>query len=164
VSSSVLCVLYVGWIFGYHLVLLRQMADGKEIIYLLVSIAWSSDIGAYLIGRKLGKHKVIVAISPKKSVEGYIAGLLFGIGASIGICYWLLPSINLVHAIIIGLLMTIIGQIGDLAESVLKRSANVKDSGKIMPGHGGILDRCDSVIFMTPALYYYLLYVLKIGL
>ncbi|MGB9597949.1 MAG: phosphatidate cytidylyltransferase [Candidatus Poribacteria bacterium] len=162
-SSTALCVLYVGWIFGYHLILLRQMTDGKEIIYLLVSIAWSSDIGAYLVGRKIGKHKVIVAISPKKSIEGYIAGLIFGTGASIGICYWLLPSINLTNAIIIGLIMTIIGQIGDLAESILKRSANVKDSGRIMPGHGGILDRCDSIIFMTPALYYYLSYILKIG-
>ncbi len=163
-SSSVLCVLYVGWTFGYHIVLLRQMTDGKEIIYLLVSIAWSSDIGAYLIGRKIGKHKVIVSISPKKSIEGYIAGLIFGVGASVIISYWLLPSINLTNAIIIGLFMTIIGQIGDLAESILKRSANVKDSGKIMPGHGGILDRCDSIIFMTPALYYYLFYALKMGL
>lgn len=160
-SASVLCVLYVGWIFGYHLTLIRQMADGKEFIYLLLSIAWSSDIGAYLVGKRLGKHKVIVAISPKKSIEGYIAGLLFGMGASVGICHWLLPNISLAHAIIIGLVMTIIGQIGDLAESVLKRGADVKDSGKIMPGHGGILDQCDSIIFMTPALYYYLVFSLQ---
>jgi phosphatidate cytidylyltransferase len=160
-SASVLCVLYVGWIFGHHLVLIRQMANGREVIYLLLSIAWSSDIGAYLVGKRLGKHKVIIAISPKKSIEGYIAGLLFGVGASIGVCHWLLPDINLIHAIIIGLVMTIIGQIGDLAESVLKRGANVKDSGKIMPGHGGILDRCDSIIFMTPALYYYLVFSLQ---
>lgn len=163
-SSSVLCVLYVGWLFGYHLALLRQMTNGKEVIYLLVSIAWSSDIGAYLVGRKIGKHKVIVAISPKKSIEGYIAGLIFGVCASVGICYWLLPNVNLTHAIVIGSTMTIIGQLGDLAESVLKRSVNAKDSGKIMPGHGGILDRCDSIIFITPALYYYLLYILKMGL
>jgi phosphatidate cytidylyltransferase len=163
ISSFVLCILYVGWLFGRHLTLIRQMPDGIELIYLLLGIAWGSDIGAYLIGKKFGKHRIIPAISPGKSLEGYIAGIFFGIAVSLAICCWLLPGIGLLQACIIGLILTIIGQIGDLAESILKRSANVKDSGKIMPGHGGILDRCDSLVFMTPALYYYSLYVIHIN-
>jgi phosphatidate cytidylyltransferase len=163
VSASVLCMLYIGWLFGYHLILLRQMPDGKELIYLLLGITWSGDIGAYLIGKRFGKHKVMPAISPKKSLEGYIAGLLFGIATSIALCHFLNLNIELYQAVILGIILTIMGQLGDLAESLMKRSAKIKDSGKIMPGHGGILDRCDSMIFITPTLYYYSLYVLKLA-
>ena len=163
ISSFVLCVLYVGWLFGRHLILLRQMPDGVALIYLSLGIAWGSDIGAYLIGKQFGKHRIIPAISPGKSLEGYIAGIFFGIAVSLALCYWLLPDIGLLQACIMGLILTVMGQIGDLAESILKRSANVKDSGKIMPGHGGILDRCDSLVFITPALYYYSIYVLHLN-
>jgi phosphatidate cytidylyltransferase len=163
ISSFVLCILYVGWLFGHHLILIRQMSDGINLIYLLVGITWCSDIGAYLVGKRLGKHKIITAISPSKSLEGYIGGLIFGIAISLALCFWLLPNIKPFHAVIMGLVFTIIGQLGDLAESILKRGANVKDSGKLMPGHGGILDRCDSLVFITPALYYYCIYVLHIN-
>jgi len=163
VSSSVLSVLYVGWLFGYHIVLLRQMPNGRELIYLLMGITWVGDIAAYLVGKQFGKHKIIPSISPKKSLEGYIAGVIFGVVVSIALCYLLRLDIALHHAIILGVILTIIGQIGDLAESIMKRSAGLKDSGKIMPGHGGMLDRCDSMIFITPALYYYALYILKLA-
>jgi phosphatidate cytidylyltransferase len=163
ISSFVLCILYVGWLFGRHIILIRQMPDGINLLYLLVGITWCSDIGAYLVGKQFGKHKIIPAISPSKSLEGYIGGLIFGIAISLALCFWLLPNIKLFHAVIMGLIFTIIGQISDLAESVLKRGANVKDSGKLMPGHGGILDRCDSLVFITPALYYYCIYVLHIN-
>jgi len=163
ISSFALCILYVGWLFGHHLILIRQMSGGINLIYLLLGITWCSDIGAYMIGKRFGKHKIISAISPSKSLEGYIGGLIFGIIASLIFCFWLLPDIKTVHAVIMGLIFTIIGQIGDLAESILKRSANVKDSGKLIPGHGGILDRCDSLIFIAPALYYYSIYILHIN-
>jgi len=163
VSASVLCVLYIGLMFGRHIVLIRQMQNGIELIYLLLGVTWSGDVGAYLIGKWFGRHKIIASISPKKSLEGYIAGLIFGIGTSIAICYFLRLEISINHAIILGLTLTIIGQLGDLAESILKRNAGIKDSGKIMPGHGGILDRCDSLIFITPTLYYYALYILKLA-
>lgn len=162
VSASILSIIYVGWLFGRHLVLIRQMPDGREFIYLILGITWSGDIGAYLIGRQFGKHKIIPAISPKKSLEGYIAGLLFGVATSIALCHFLNLNIELYHAIILGVGLTIIGQLGDLAESLMKRSAKIKDSGKIMPGHGGILDRCDSLIFIAPSFYYYSVYILKL--
>ena len=155
VSSALLGTLYAGWLFGRHLLLLRQMPNGAHLIFFLMGVAWSGDIGAYLIGRKFGKHKIIPAISPGKSLEGYIAGIAFSCVTALALCNWLLPDVKLFHAIILGTGLTIVGQIGDLAESLLKRGANVKDSGSLMPGHGGILDRCDSLIFITPALYYY---------
>ncbi len=155
VSAALLGVLYTGWLFGRHLILLRQMPDGRHLLFLLMGIAWSGDIGAYFIGMYFGKHKVIPAVSPGKSVEGYVAGIAFACITALALHYWLLSDIKLVHIIILAVGLTIIGQIGDLAESLLKRGANVKDSGRLMPGHGGILDRCDSMIFITPALYYY---------
>jgi len=160
VSSMLLGIFYVGWLFGRHLILLRQMTDGRNLIFLLAGITWSGDIGAYLIGMKLGKHKVIPAISPGKSVEGYIAGIVFACITGLVMGRFLLPNIKLLHIIVLGIGLTIVGQIGDLAESLLKRSSKVKDSGKLMPGHGGILDRCDSMIFITPALYYYASYII----
>lgn len=159
VSSALLGVIYIGWLFGRHLILLGQMPDGRNLIYLLVGITWSGDIGAYLIGRRFGKHKVIPAISPGKSIEGYIAGVTFSFLTALAIRYWLLPDAKLFHIVILGVGLTIVGQIGDLAESLLKRGAKAKDSGNIMPGHGGLLDRCDSMIFITPALYYYVRFI-----
>jgi phosphatidate cytidylyltransferase len=160
VSSVLLGIFYIGWLFGRHLILLRQMPDGRNLIFLLAGITWSGDIGAYLIGMFFGKHKIIPAISPGKSLEGYIAGIVLSCITALIISHFLLPEIWIVHIIILGIGLTIIGQIGDLAESMLKRSAKVKDSGKLMPGHGGILDRCDSMMFITPALYYYALYLI----
>ncbi|MGQ9607979.1 MAG: phosphatidate cytidylyltransferase [bacterium] len=160
ISSAIFGIIYIGWLLGRHLILLRQMIDGKQIIFLLLGITWSGDIGAYLIGKQFGKHKAFPIISPKKSWEGFIAGIIFGILSTFILCHSFSLNIGLVHIIIMGVLLTIIGQIGDLTESILKRGASVKDSGNLMPGHGGILDRCDSLIFITPALYYYLRYIL----
>ena len=162
VSSALLGIIYVGWLFGRHLILLRQMQDGRNLIFLLAGITWSGDIGAYLIGKRFGKHKIIPAISPGKSLEGYIAGVLLACVVALAIRYWLLSEIEILHVVILGVGLTIIGQIGDLAESLLKRGARLKDSGNLMPGHGGILDRCDSMIFITPALYYYSIYILHL--
>jgi phosphatidate cytidylyltransferase len=162
-SSVLLGVLYIGWLLGRHLILLRQIPDpdGRHLVFLLLGITWSGDIGAYLVGMRFGKHKVIPAVSPGKSVEGYIAGIVFSCITALAIHHWLLPSIGLLHVVILGIGLTVIGQIGDLAESLLKRGAKVKDSGRLMPGHGGILDRCDSIIFIAPALYYYSIHILR---
>lgn len=153
VTSVIFGTIYIGYLFGYHLIKLRQLQNGKDILILLLSIAWSSDVFAYLLGRKFGKHKVIPAISPGKSLEGFLSGIVFGVVSALIICY--IFDFELKHGVILGMGLTILGQIGDLSESLLKRSAGVKDSGKLMPGHGGVLDRCDSLMFMTPALYYY---------
>lgn len=160
VSSAIFGIVYIGWLFGRHLILLRHITNGKQIIFLLLGITWSGDIGAYIIGKSFGKHKIFPIISPNKSLEGFIAGIFFGVLSTLILCRLFSFNISLVHIIVMGALLTIIGQIGDLAESLLKRGANVKDSGNLMPGHGGILDRCDSMILITPALYYYLTYIL----
>jgi len=156
ISSALLGILYIGWLFGWHLIQLRQMQDGHHLILLLSGIIWSGDIGAYLVGKRFGKHRPIPAISPGKSVEGYMGGIILSVITAMALGHWLLPNIRLLHTVTLGVGLTVVGQIGDLAESLLKRGASVKDSGSLMPGHGGLLDRCDSMIFAAPALYYYI--------
>jgi len=151
--------IYVGWAFGRHLILIRSLPDGAFLIFLFIAIIWCGDTGAYAVGKSLGKHKLIPAISPGKTVEGSIGGLLFGTLGGIAIKYAFLPELAVYHVIILGCLLGIIGQISDLGESLLKRDADVKDSGNLIPGHGGIFDRCDSMVFTAPVLYYYLKFV-----
>jgi len=159
-------IIYAGWAFGRHLVLIRDMKiDNMEIgvglIVLFIAIIWCGDTGAYAIGRLFGRHKLIPTISPGKTIEGTMGGLFFGILGGIAIKYVFLPEvIALHHVIILGILLGIIGQTGDLGESLLKRNANMKDSGNLIPGHGGVLDRCDSMILTAPVFYYYLKYLL----
>jgi phosphatidate cytidylyltransferase len=163
ISTFFVGIVYAGWSFGRHLILVRQMTNGVGLIFLFIAIVWLGDTGAYSIGRLLGRHKLIPAISPGKTVEGAIGGLVFGILGGIAIKYaFLAKVIALHHVIILGLLLGIIGQIGDLGESLLKRNADRKDSGNLIPGHGGVLDRCDSMILTAPVFYFYLKYLLQI--
>jgi len=162
ITSTLTGSIYVGWAFGYHLLLLRQVNDaagdqiGRDLIFFLLLIVWCGDIAAYLIGRKWGKHKLSPEISPNKTIEGAVSGLFFGtIG---GLVFWfflLQGTLEIVHTVILGLLLSVTSQISDLSESVIKRNAHVKDSGSIIPGHGGLLDRCDGLVFSAPVLYYY---------
>lgn len=151
-------ILTIGWAFGYHVVLLRKADEaGWQLVLLLAGIIWCSDTGAYLIGRLFGKHKLGTPISPRKTVEGTIAGLVVGTLTSLALSATLLKgTFSLANAAFIGLLLSGLGQLGDLSASLMKRTAGVKDSGNFIPGHGGFLDRCDSFMFSTPVLYYYL--------
>jgi phosphatidate cytidylyltransferase len=151
-------ILTIGWVFGYHCILLRKADDvGMQLIFWLIGTIWCSDTGAYLIGRAVGKHKLSTPISPRKTVEGTIAGFVVGTLTSMALGAILLPeTLSLANAAFIGLLLSILGQLGDLSVSLMKRTAGVKDSGDFIPGHGGFLDRCDSLIFSAPSLYYYL--------
>ena len=150
-------ILTIGWAFGYHCILLRKVDGvGMRLIFLLIGTVWCGDTGAYLIGRAVGKHKLSTPISPRKTVEGTIAGLVVGTLTSIGFAAIFLKDLSLVNAALIGLMLSILGQLGDLSVSLMKRTAGVKDSGDFIPGHGGLLDRCDSLIFSAPILYYYL--------
>jgi phosphatidate cytidylyltransferase len=120
---------------------------------------WILDTAAYAVGSQIGKHKIAKNVSPKKSVEGAIAGIIFGVLSSVLCRYSFMQDILTVsQAITIGLLIAVISQFSDLAESLIKRDSGVKDSGVIIPGHGGFLDRFDSYIFAAPALYYLLLF------
>ncbi len=150
-------ILTIGWGLGYHLILLRNAEPvGRHLIFLLCGTVWCSDTGAYLIGRAFGKHKLGTPVSPRKTVEGTIGGLVVGtlIGFGLGVLL-LKDTFSWMDAAFIGVLLSVLGQLGDLSASLMKRTAGVKDSGDVIPGHGGFIDRCDSLMFSTPALYYY---------
>lgn len=121
----------------------------------IIILIWSSDVCAYLVGSFIGKHKLYERISPGKTWEGTIGSTLLTIGCSFIIAHFF-TELALKHWIVISILVSIFGTIGDLVESMIKRQAGVKDSGKIMPGHGGILDRFDSLLFVSPFIYCYL--------
>ncbi len=155
VSASLLGVLYVALLFGYQ-VGVRTGMHGKQWLVFLYFIIWASDIGAYSIGIPFGKHRLYEKISPKKSIEGLMGALAASAGMALLCRVWFMPSIGAGEAVGIALVLAIVGTVGDLAESMFKRSAGIKDSGSIIPGHGGILDRMDSMLFAAPVLYYYL--------
>ncbi len=128
-------------------------------VFALFVTVWICDSAAYFLGKAFGIHKLYPSVSPKKSWEGAIAGFVASIITFTILIYLLIPEFPMIHSIIIGLLIGIFGQIGDLAESLLKRDAGIKDSSTILPGHGGFLDRFDSIIFVAPILFIYI-YVL----
>lgn len=129
-----------------------------EIVIAVFIMIWCNDTFAYLVGKSIGKHKLLERVSPKKTIEGFLGGIVFTILASIIISQFY-TFFNVTLWIISALIISIFGTLGDLVESKFKREAGVKDSGNIMPGHGGILDRLDSVIFVIPFLYIlYLIY------
>jgi phosphatidate cytidylyltransferase len=142
-------------LFGFQAAL-RAGDHGKQWIVFLYLVIWASDTGAYYIGSSLGKHKLYPKISPKKSVEGLIGGMLAAAGVALLCRAWFLPAVGVLEAAVLGLVLAVAGTLGDLVESLFKRSVGVKDSGNLIPGHGGILDRMDSMLFAAPVLYYYL--------
>ncbi|HID56702.1 TPA: phosphatidate cytidylyltransferase [Candidatus Poribacteria bacterium] len=157
ISSTLFGIIYIGWMYGFHLVELRMMDGGMKLILLLLAVVWLGDTGAYFTGRAIGRHKLIPSVSPGKTVEGAIGGLIWGIGGAVAVKYiFNLDLLSLPHLISLSLLMGITGQIGDLTESIIKRNAGVKDSGKLIPGHGGMFDRCDSMIPAVPTMLIYL--------
>ena len=121
----------------------------------MILLIWASDVGAYLVGSLIGKNKLFERISPGKTWEGTIGAFILNIGCAFIIAH-LFPELALKHWIVISILVSVFGTLGDLVESMFKRQAGIKDSGKIMPGHGGILDRFDSLIFVSPFVYAYL--------
>ncbi len=125
----------------------------------IILLIWASDTGAYLVGSLIGKNKLYERISPGKTWEGSVGAALLNIACAYFIAM-LFPELELKHWIVISILVSVFGTIGDLVESMLKRQAGVKDSGKIMPGHGGILDRFDSLLFVSPFIYAYLKLIL----
>ncbi len=150
-------ILYVGWLLSYS-VALRGLDAGRSWVFLAIFATFGSDSAAYVIGKTIGKHKLAPNISPGKTWEGSIAGLVGAVAVSL---LFLLHTpvqlsgyLNVWQIIIIGLMVSIFGQLGDLVESLFKRNTGVKDSGNIFPGHGGMLDRMDSIVFAVIAVYY----------
>src|SRR6185369_14671336 len=133
--------------------------DGPAFVVLALMLSWLSDTGAYFAGRFLGKHKLYEAVSPKKTIEGAVGGLAFAVLGALSAHFFYLPSLPLRDAVILAVVAGGIGQAGDLGESLLKRSVGVKDSGGIVPGHGGILDRVDALLVTGTLTYLYVVWV-----
>ncbi|MFZ5765425.1 MAG: phosphatidate cytidylyltransferase [Thermodesulfobacteriota bacterium] len=146
---------YVG-LFPALVILIMAVPDGAEWLLVLTTITAASDTGAYFTGKALGRHKLCPSISPGKTVEGFVGGLLAGTICSTMILLMVLPDVPLLRFIPVAVALTVTGVVGDLVESLLKRSMGVKDSGTILPGHGGVLDRADSLLLTAPLLFHLL--------
>jgi len=158
VAYAALGFLYVPLLL-MHLVLLRLTPYGVQWLVVIMLIVMTNDSVAYYCGSAFGKHRLYPLVSPKKSVEGALGGLIGSIGGSLLAKFTFFPQLTLIDALLTAIGIGILGQTGDLFESLLKRSFGVKDSGTIFPGHGGVLDRLDSIIFAAPATYYYAVYL-----
>ena len=145
---------------SFHVTLVDQTGEYGILVWLIFLTAFGTDIMAYFTGYALGKHKLAPKISPKKTIEGSVGGIL----GSVLLCglfgFFVIPEI-LIHCLIIGVLGGVISQFGDLTASIFKRKMGIKDYGKLIPGHGGILDRFDSVLFTAPMVYYYIMLAIK---
>jgi phosphatidate cytidylyltransferase len=159
-AIAVLATLYVGMLAGSLIRLRGDFVVGWKLIFYLLLVVWLGDAGAYYVGKSLGRHKLSPRISPKKTVEGLAGGIAVSIIAAVVVHLTFFKEIPLIHAVISGVILSVAGVIGDLAESMWKRSAAVKDSGTLIPGHGGFLDRFDSIFFTAPILYSYWFLVL----
>lgn len=167
VSTTVFGIVYVAYL-GSHLVLLRELPwqidrpyeMGARFIFLAFTMTWASDTGAYVIGSTLGRHPLLPRVSRSKTWEGALGGVVFGAVAG-GVCAvtfagFLAPA----WGIALGAVCSMVGLLGDLFESMLKRDAEIKDTSQIIPGHGGVLDRFDSLLFTVPLIYYFLKFVI----
>lgn len=154
VSDALLGVIYIGFLLP-HVALLRQGPDGVGWTFFVFLVAMLGDTAGYGIGKQWGKHKLIPHISPGKTMEGSV-GSVIGNLCGAGVAWvWFLPQRMLAEVLLLGLVAGILAQVGDLCESAIKRAFGAKDSGQILPGHGGILDRLDSLLFPAAFIYYY---------
>jgi len=159
IAVTMFGLLYIGWFFSFF-IKIKLLPGGALLVAFLILVTKMGDIGAYLIGNYTGKHSLIPRISPKKTVEGTIGGLAFSVLSAVASKSYL-PSFPYGHLIILGILLGILAQVGDLAESLLKRDCDVKDSGKNLSGFGGMLDLIDSLLFTAPIFYFYVVVLMK---
>ncbi|MDD5748365.1 MAG: phosphatidate cytidylyltransferase [Actinomycetota bacterium] len=175
-TKAIALTIFVPIITGFclsHLVMMRDVVDkiekhrsGLWIVLFVMSIVWMYDVAAWWAGRRFGQNKIAPSISPNKSWEGLVAGTITAIAVSVLLRFlvlWILGSdayqwLSVPRAIVIALIVCVLGPLGDMSESMMKRDYGIKDMGSIIPGHGGIMDRFDSTLFTAPAIYYYLYY------
>ena len=171
ISTTILGVFYVAWL-GSHMILLRQLGEsvvgmdlggglvgtdfGGVFVILAFGLAWGADTGAYFVGNAIGKRKLLPRVSPGKSVEGVIGGLVVSVIVALVARVTIVPVLTLVDALVLGVTAPVMAVLGDLVESLMKRDVHIKDTSHALPGHGGMLDRFDSVLFVAPLVYYYL--------
>jgi phosphatidate cytidylyltransferase len=172
IATTAFGVLYVGWLM-LHLLLVRQLpreaglpdAAGSAFLLYAFLLAWACDTGAYFVGLRFGRHRLAPRVSPNKSVEGALGGFLATLSAAfLGRAWFVkdglgIPYLTAPQTLSLGVLAGVAAQLGDLVESLLKRDARIKDTSDTIPGHGGVLDRFDSLLFCGPVLYYFLTFV-----
>jgi phosphatidate cytidylyltransferase len=176
IGVTFLGVVYVGWLLSYLIFLrslpgtlqlslfgftLPEAARGAWLVLYVFAVTWMTDTGAYFIGMRFGKTKLAPNLSPKKTVEGAIGGVIAATSMSLLWGMWV--GLPWYHCLILGPILSVLGQVGDLSESAIKRDLGLKDFGGILPGHGGVLDRFDSILFTAPVAYYYLVFFLPNG-
>ena len=167
ISTTLLGVLYVSFL-ASHMVLLRELPHsagldysmGSSFVFLAFVVTWACDTGAYTIGTLAGRRPLLPRVSEKKTVEGSIGGLLCAVAGAVVAKYTFAGFLSLLQALILGLTAGVIGQLGDLVESMIKRDAEIKDTSGTIPGHGGVLDRFDSLLFTSPLVYYFLKFLI----
>lgn len=150
-------ILYIGWLLSFY-VELRSLTDGRGWVFLAILTTFASDTSAYFTGRAIGRHKLAPYISPKKTWEGAAGGVLGAIVASVVLSFLLSLPLLWWGAIVAGILISVIGQLGDLVKSLFKRNMAIKDSGNVLPGHGGLIDRMDSLAFAGVLVYYFVVF------
>lgn len=150
-------ILYVAGLLG-HFILLRQFDHGIAFIFFVLLITWLADTGGFVVGLSYGRHALAPTLSPQKTIEGLIGGVIFSVLGAIISHFWFIPFFSWWECAILGVGFALIGALGDLGESAIKRSVSIKDSGTIIPGHGGVLDRLDSLLLTGPVFYYYVLF------
>ncbi len=159
IALTLFGILYISWFLSF-IIKIRFLDHGVIWVAYLVAVTKAADIGAYIVGVPFGRHSLIPHISPKKSVEGTLGGLVASVLASWAISPYLPVKLSLFHILILGLLIGALGQIGDLSESLMKRFCKAKDSGNLLPGMGGFLDSVDSILFTAPIFYFHLKVIL----
>jgi phosphatidate cytidylyltransferase len=159
IQRQVQGIVYIPLLLSF-LVMIRREPDGMTWIFFLLAVIFAGDISAYYVGSYLGRHKLNPSVSPGKTIEGAVGGLAGNLLAgTVGILFFL-PALNWVGGIFFFLAAGIAGQVGDLFESELKRSSSIKDSGGLLPGHGGFLDRIDALLFASPVAYFFKMFIL----
>lgn len=154
IAITLFGLFYISWFLSF-IIKMKYLPGGAGLVGFLIIVTKTGDIGAYFIGKKFGKNALIPRISPRKTKEGALGGLAFSVVSAI-LCKLFLVDFPYHHIILLGFLLGIIGQVGDLAESLFKRDFDVKDSGERLPGLGGVLDVIDSLLFTAPIFYFYI--------
>ncbi|OGW75080.1 MAG: hypothetical protein A2Z72_03565 [Omnitrophica bacterium RBG_13_46_9] len=155
IAITLFALFYISWFFSFF-IKIKYLPEGAHLVGFLIIVTKMGDIGAYFIGKRFGKSPLIPRISPRKTKIGAMGGLLLSVISAV-LCKGLLVNFSYVYLALLGLLLGVIGQVGDLAESLFKRDFDVKDSGGNLPGLGGVLDVIDSLLFTAPLFYFYML-------